>query len=305
MMVEAAIKIGYLVSYDWLLLKNSIPLVYPDAEVIVLALDINRKTWNGNVFDFDDERFYELIKSLDVNGKIIVYEDDFYDPTLTTMQNEVRERNMLAARMGSGGWHIQLDADEYPIDFSLFVEKLKNIDPHPGLKPNKPVNVCGNLITIIKKVPNGFLCVNPDIKNHEQCMLATQFPHYEYGRKNGYFNVHTSMMIVHESIRSDEEFYFKLKNWGHNKDFNTESYFALWKSIDGYNFHFLKDFHPISKKVWPELILIPVQTIPELIEYVKRYTYMKPTAFHLWVQNSRNLARIIKGVSVLKRLFNQ
>jgi hypothetical protein len=33
------------------------------------------------------------------------------------MECDTRERNMLAKYMGEGGWHVQIDADEYFADF--------------------------------------------------------------------------------------------------------------------------------------------------------------------------------------------
>jgi hypothetical protein len=36
------------------------------------------------------------------------------------MENETRERMMIAQRMGEGGWHVQVDSDEYFLDFGTF-----------------------------------------------------------------------------------------------------------------------------------------------------------------------------------------
>ena len=47
------IQVGFLMSYDYELLKNSIPLVYADADSITIALDENQRTWSGHRFEVD------------------------------------------------------------------------------------------------------------------------------------------------------------------------------------------------------------------------------------------------------------
>jgi hypothetical protein len=300
-MKDGVIKIGYLVAYDWKFLSNSIPLVYKNADVIVLALDKDCRTWAGNKFEFNRLEFDSFLSAVDPDHKIQVYEDDFYDSTLTTMQNEVRERNMLATRLGEGGWHLQIDADEYPVNFSAFIDLLKTIDPYPQpAKISRPVNVCCNFITIVKKVPEGYLYVKRNNNNYEQCTIATQKPDYQYGRRNGYFNLESPMLLVHESMaRSDEDFYFKLKNWGHNKDFDVESYFQRWKSINGQNYRTMRNLHFLREEVWPELSLAPAQSIPELVRFIEGNQELIPSWWHLRIKNSRNLARIRHFLSKL------
>jgi hypothetical protein len=293
-MKNRVIKIGYLVSYDWKLLSNSIPLVYHNADIIVLALDRNCRTWAGNNFEFNRQQFDFFVSSIDPEHKIQVYEDDFYDSTLSAMQNEVRERNMLAARLGEGGWHIQIDADEYPVNFSAFTNLLKSIDPDPHPATiTRPINVCCNWVTLLKRVPEGFIYVKTNNRMHEQCKIATQKPNYMYGRGNDYFNLQSSMLLVHESMaRPEEEIYFKLKNWGHNNDFDVETYFKRWKSLNTQNYQTFRNFHPIIKETWPELALAPAQTIPELISFFEKNREMIPPRWHLQLKNSRNLARL-------------
>lgn len=116
------IKIGFLISYDYQMLKTSLPLVYASADEIFLAIDYKRRTWSGNSFEISDD-FFSWIEIFDKDKKIHIYEDDFYDPSLSVKDNDTRERNMLGIRMGSGGWHLQVDSDEYFVDFSMFVEK--------------------------------------------------------------------------------------------------------------------------------------------------------------------------------------
>src|SRR5687768_9203973 len=96
-----AIKVGFCVAYDWEYLRISLPLVYNETDKICLAIDKERISWAGNAFGFDTARFLEFVKDVDKDGKIDVYEDDFHLSGLRPMENEVRQRNLMASRMGS------------------------------------------------------------------------------------------------------------------------------------------------------------------------------------------------------------
>ena len=70
------IQVGYLVSYDYELLKNSLPTIYKEADGVFLAIDKNRRTWNGEYFTINDS-FFEWIREFDVDKIVVIYEDDF------------------------------------------------------------------------------------------------------------------------------------------------------------------------------------------------------------------------------------
>ena len=131
------IKVGFLVSYDFKYLYQSIPLVYNDADLIVLAVDKERLTWSGNPLVIDPD-FFEWVQKFDVLKKIVIYEDSFFVPENSPAQNDTRERNLLAKAMGEGGWHIQIDSDEYFNDFKSFTDFLKernNLLQNPEANP--------------------------------------------------------------------------------------------------------------------------------------------------------------------------
>ncbi len=283
--MNAPIKVGFLVSYDWYLLKNALPLIYAEADVIYLALDKKRLTWSGNRFDFDESGFYEMIESIDVNKKIKVYEDDFFVEGLKPMQCEVRERNLLAKQMGEGGWHIQLDADEYFLDFKGFVEYLKKMPLN-----QKEINICAVLINLFKKTDTGILYIIH--QNLDLIQIATNKPHYEYGRKNGYFNHISPFFLLHDTwARSEEEIKQKIANWGHKNDFDTEKYFLFWKSLDENNYQAVKDFHPISPTTWQALMFVEGQGIAQITEKFTNKSFPL-SKFELFLKNNRNLARL-------------
>jgi hypothetical protein len=261
------IKIGFCVAYDWYFLEYSLPLVYPYADTICLALDKDRISWTGNQFDFDERGFTQLIERIDQDKKIVLLQEDFHLPELKPMENEVRQRNRIAEFMGKEeGWHIQLDSDEYCINFKGFVDYLQSHDF------KKPINVCCPWITMYKRIDDGFLMVQPNrFDNIEFIPIATNKPHYEHGRRNGYFNHLTEFPILHQSwARSEQEVWQKLSNWGHRFDSDINAYFQLWKRASLENYTTYKNFNQASPEAWPALFLLPLDKERSVIELMDR-----------------------------------
>ena len=99
------IQVGLLMSYDYAMLKKSIPTVYSLSDNIFIALDKNLRTWCGGNFGVD-QSFFQWIKEMDVDNKITFYRDNFYESGLTAMENEIQERQKLALKMGTGNWKL-------------------------------------------------------------------------------------------------------------------------------------------------------------------------------------------------------
>ena len=295
-MKQLEIKVGFCVAYDWPLLRYAIPPIYKHADIICISLDSERKTWAGNDYEFDQQAFYNLLKELDPLGKIQVHKDNFHDSHLTAGQNEVRQRNKLAEAMGSGGWHIQLDCDEYFLEFEKFITFLRS-----QKKANKRFNVCCPLITLFKEVDGGFLYVQPTASDQlEYIQIATQLPSYHYGRRNGDFNIYTNFLIIHQSwARSENEIRQKISNWGHINDFNQEKFMSGWKDLDKSNFVSWKNFHPIAPTIWPKLVWQPAITIQEFINNLNQNSIPLPTPWKLSLKNSRFISRLL---ALLKKL---
>lgn len=290
------IKVGYCVSYDWELLKKSIPRVYAHADVVCLALDKDRKSWSGNGFEFDDEAFYSFVQSIDTDKKIILYEDCFSIPDLNARQNCNRHRTMIAEKMGKGGWHIQIDSDEYFLDFKSFVQYLKSLHPNPT-GDEKPLNVNVCLIPLLKQTPEGYLFVDFKSAIPENAPFATNKPEYLRARNNGHFSVLSPFFVIHETwSRNEAALWFKINNWGHASEELEEakarqSYFELWKALDNRNYKYIHDFHPATASTWPALGYCPGETIDEFI-----HNFQVPefplSRFSLFLKNNRNIARL-------------
>jgi hypothetical protein len=257
------IKVGMLVSYDWMMLKNSIPRIYSAADSIVLAIDKERLTWSGNRIDIPDE-FFEWVKTIDIEKKIDFYEDSFYAPGLNVMQNDTRERNLLAEYMGSGGWHVQVDSDEYFLDFRAFVEKLKKSEV------NDHICIYCKWVPLIKRIERGYIAVDFENGKDELFPAATNYPVYKCARQNEVPIIFFDDIVLHETwARSGSELKTKLNNWGHKDDFNVESYYNFWNVLDEYNYKYVKNFHPIDPQMWPSLRLLKGEDIDSCIENIK------------------------------------
>jgi hypothetical protein len=255
------IKVGFLVSYDYQMLRISLPLIYKSADQIFLAIDHLRRTWSGNTFEISSD-FFSWIKEIDIENKIQIYEDDFYVPSLTVKENDTRERNMLGMFMGAGGWHLQIDSDEYFIDFDEFISKLK------VLKFSENTTIYLPWITLFKKVENGFLYIKG---KKEFCPIATNYPVYvDYRLNSKNLRKEMDYVIIHESwARNEDALEKKLTNWSHKDDFNVQSYFTFWKAIDSETAKYIRNFHPLTPKIWNSLQFIPCNDVEETFAYFK------------------------------------
>jgi hypothetical protein len=284
------IKVGFCVAYDWQLLAYALPMIYSHSDTICLAIDQNRTSWSGHRFAFDESSFRAFVKSIDVEDKIRIYEDDFFNAALSPMENECRQRNGIARFLGTGGWHVQLDCDEYFLDFPLFVDYLRSLRHSRTSR----ANVCCAWITLYKQVDGGFLYVHQERKDTlEFIQVASREPYYEYGRRNGYFNIHTNFKLLHQSwARPADEILAKINNWGHSADFDAKKYFDFWNSLTSNNFAESKDLHYLVPKVWPALRLARGNDVLDLIRNGGILSAPKLTRFDMYMKNSKGFSRI-------------
>lgn len=293
------IKVGFCAAYDWELLSHALPCVYDHADVIWISIDSDRKTWAGNKYVLDQSAFQNLVQRLDPKQKIKIYEDSFCVPELTSAENEVRQRNLLAGKMGEGGWHIQLDCDEYFLHFDRFVSYLHSIETK-----RYRFNVCCPLVTLFKHIDEGFLYIVPQTKERlEYIQIATRTPNYWHGRRNGDLNIYTCNLIIHQSwARSEEEIEQKIANWGHNRDFNHESFVQTWKKLNQFNFQNLTNFHPIEPTIWSGLKLAPSASIENLLLSFDFENFPQYRTRELIWKNSLFISR---AKSLLKKLLGK
>ena len=260
------IKVGMLISYDYRYARCSLPLLYDHADRIVLAVDQDCRTWAGNPFSIE-ESFWGWLNELDVHKKIEIYRDDFHRPELDTIGNDTRERNLLAQYMGAGGWHVQVDSDEYFPDFGAFARFLRRhsrwtAPDHP------PLDIGAFWIPLYRQIDGGFLYV----KNaYESFPVATNRPEYGSARKSDHLIRHVRHCVFHQTwARPDDEVLAKINNWGHSGGFDGQRYFDFWKSIDRRNYRSIRNLHPCYPEIWRSLGWTPGLDIPEFVANYRR-----------------------------------
>lgn len=242
------IQVGFLMSYDYEKLKNSIPPIYKEADSIFLALDENNNTWSGKKFEIK-EIFFDWIEEFDTENKIQIYRDDFYNPKLLSMENEVIERKKLSEIMGAGNWLIQVDADEIFINFHKFIGELRKRDHYLDDPKKTPIQIGGFLVHLYKYTENGILYVNAPHK----FMLATNYNNYKHGRQTKERIIYTNTILLHETLcRTEEELRFKIENWGHNVDVN-DTFLEKWLLVNENNYKEFKDFYFAEPERWKKL----------------------------------------------------
>lgn len=258
------IKVGYLLSYDYSYIFTSIKHLYEHTDLIVISYDADGKTWAGNDINIPDS-FFNDIEKIDTENKIIFYKDSFYIDGMQPMDLETRQRNLMAEKMGIGGWHIQMDGDEYAYDFGIlskFLRKNKYLLKNPI---KNSFNFQVNFVTLFKQNTEGYFVITPF---EEKCMLITNYPKYEYARNtNKGRTLSLDYYLIHQSwARSENEISDKINNWGHKNDFDTLEFFDLWKEINSDNYKKFIDFHPLYKNLWKELSFFPAKSIDSFID---------------------------------------
>jgi hypothetical protein len=292
------IKVGFCVAYDWELLRYSIPPVYKEADIICLSIDHNRKSWSGEAYEWNEEEFRKMIADLDTSKKIRIYEDDFCIPGLEPIENDTRQRNKMAEFLGiEDGWHLQIDSDEYFINFKSFVHFLKSFNS------KRKVNIRCPLINLYKFLPEGVLWVKPhSFDQIEYATIATKYPHYESARINGYFNILTDFPVLHQSwARSENQLWRKLNSWGHSTHFDVNKYYQQWQNADCKNYKSYKNIHYLRKEAWPGLELQPnMKSIADAMLLKKTDFPLPITKGDLNRANSLWLSRIKKAIKSVR-----
>jgi hypothetical protein len=278
------IKVIFLLSYDYEYLKYSLPCIYKNANKILLSIDKNRLSWTGNKYLFD-ESIFDWVKEFDVENKIQIYEDVFYIEGYTAMENETRQRQLSADFLGEGGWTIQIDVDEYFIDFSSFVDFLNLHNDYLKAPKLTPISFSVNWLTLYKQDQNGFYYI--DKCSDSWVKIATNYPQYRYARLCIQKTIYSNFLMLHQSwARTREELEFKLINWGHNTDVNDPlKYLEIWDSVNPNNYKNYSNFSPFPKLYnWKTLGFVKAKDVNKLISEFKNINYPIPK-FKIFIKN--------------------
>lgn len=275
------IQVGFLLSYDYEKLKKSIPPVYKSADHIFIAIDKDLRTWSGENFTVDSS-FFKWLEDFDVDKKVTLYKDDFYDANLSAIENDNRERHMLSLKMGIGNWLIQVDSDEYFLDFENFIKDLRKYDRFLKDPKKNNIQIAVYSLNLYKYTDGGVLFV----KEPTKAVIATNYPNYKVARVTRKRIIYTKNILLHESIARDEaELLFKFDNWGHNTDMkDKEGFIDKWRTTNKSNYKEREDFFYIEPEKWKYLDFVEGETIPEIAKNIDLKTLM-PSEFYIWKKN--------------------
>ncbi len=278
--MRGKIQVGYLVSYDYEMLKNSLPSVYDEADTVFLAIDKNRKTWKGESFNIEDS-FFEWLTTFDSDNKVELFEENFYVPELSAMECEVRERKMLSEKMGIGNWLIQVDSDEYFVDFKKFIADLRKYDSYLINPEKRPIQIGAFWLNLYKYTTNGILYVD---KPHK-LVVATNFPNYKWGRQTKQRVIYTNTILLHETLsRTEEGIKFKIENWGHSHEVNND-FLDKWKKVNENNYKEFSNFYYIEPERWKKLGYFPTKTLNEIKQYMGQNSHLRLSKSQLFFKN--------------------
>lgn len=274
------IHVGFLLSYDYEKLKYSIPPVYNESDRIFIAKDKELRTWSGQKFSIDDD-FFRWLEEIDVDNKIEIYEDNFYIPALTALENDTRERHLLSLKMGIGNWLIQVDSDEYFLNFKKFIADLRQYDHFLDNPEKHKIQIACFWIIIYKYTEKGILYIDKPMK----AIFATNYPNYKCARRTDERVIYTNNLVMHESLsRSEEELALKVSNWGHNDEVNVE-FMKKWTQIDETNYKEYTDLYYIEPERWKRLNFFPTKNVKEIFQFIEKNKSLKLSKYKLLLKN--------------------
>jgi hypothetical protein len=289
------IKIGILVSYDYKYLDRCIKCLYEHADQITLCIDKNRKTWTGEKYILPSKLF-SRIDRLDIKNKINIYEDNFYIQNMSPIESDTRQRNMLAKFMGSGGWHLQIDSDEYFVNFAAFTRFLKERNSF------RSCVIYANWLTLFKINDEGIFYIK---SNNDNIPIATNNPNYIHARAINESNsivIYTDALLLHQSwARERSEIILKVRNWSHSSQINKEKFIGLWDGVKVDNYKKIRNFHPLHAKMWPALDFFGGQldelllTLKDLNKNIEISSYNK-NSYNYFLRKLKNVPNKIKNL---------
>lgn len=261
------ISLGILVSYDYEFLKISLPLIYDQVGFILLAIDKNQMTWKGEKFLISDS-FFQWIETFDLEKKIHFYRYEV-DFTIPSMEIETHLRNEMGKQMPPSDWYMQIDTDEYILNKENLFSELADIETNS----NTQIMIYMKSLPMFKSDENNIFLI--DVA--ENCPILTNIPNYHLARiSHSAQKKYSDIYFLHQSWdRKEDEILMKIKNWGHNSDFNIYEYFNFWKTINTFNYKYIYNFHPVHPEKWTRLIKIPLINSPNFDKYLDNYVKTK------------------------------
>ena len=258
-----------LISYDAEYLPASIKSYYEYVDEIVLGLDIDRISWSGNSFTFDEGKLFSELSSIDKDNKITVVESNFHRSSVP-IENDTHERNYLKEQC-SHDWIFSFDADEVLINAKSFFQ-----DFCPLVENYKDVELMFTWFLLYKELEDGTLIIADESRDHVftkdvQGFTANKNLHtYTYCRwTNSEKKILSPLAIAHYSFcRPEKELETKINNFGHSVESKRDPFYDVQKQVNSSNYQSLRNFKTSNMGAqWPTLKYVKQE---ELNKYLKQ-----------------------------------
>jgi hypothetical protein len=240
------------IAYDYKYSLASILSYYEIADEIFLAIDKERISWSKNKYDFDETYFNE-IKLIDKDKKIIILEDNFHSSD-SPIQNDTNERNFITTFAKKGNFIIGIDSDEILLNSKQFQNWMSIV--------NTKDDISCFMSTVYKVFDNKILVTCPKESVRIGTNLINSYKNCRFTQKK---SLMSPLNILHFSWgRVRKDMIEKLHNFGHSKDFNIEEYMKIWDSVSLENYTEKKNLHPLlrcKKNFWLNLELIDINNL--------------------------------------------
>lgn len=247
-----------LIAYDANFLPTSIKSYYKYVDEIILGLDIDKITWSGNSFSFDEQKLFDELAEIDVDDKISLVEDNFHGSAVA-LENDNYERNFLKAQC-SNDWIFSFDADEVLVNpEEFFVDFCPLVEPYAATR-----DLLFTWFLPYKKVTGGHLVIanedNSFFKGDRQGFATWKPNTFTYCRwTENKKALLTPLAILHWSFcRQEHEVDQKINNFGHSDKTAGDPFFDTWKKVTLDNFEQLKNFKTsgFGESQWNKLIRV-------------------------------------------------
>jgi len=258
-----------LISYDADYLPKSIASYYDYVDEIILGVDLDRVTWSGNAFSFDEDSLWAELRKIDKKNKISIIESNFHDSKVA-IENDNYERNYLKDQC-TGDLILSFDADEVLLNAKDF---FYNYLPIASKYTNK-ADICMTWATPYKIIDDTVLVIanedNSPFFGENQAISATKNSTFTYARwtdasASGNNRLLSPLVALHWSLcRTKEALYEKINNIGHSDIVERDPFYQVWEQVTLENYTELRNFKTsgLGGAQWPKLVALPLANIED------------------------------------------
>lgn len=268
-----------LISYDAEYLPKSILSYYDYVDEIVLGLDVDRITWNGNTFSFDESATWKALKDIDYDNKISIVEANFHSSN-KAIENDNFERNYLKQQC-SNDWIISIDADETLLNAKEFFTVYCPIVE----RYSHDYDVCMTWATPYKQIDDTILVIanedNSPFFGENQGVMTHKNSTFTYARwtdksATGTNRLMSPLIAIHWSLcRNEDSLETKINNTGHADLADKDPFFSIWKEVTLDNYQELRNFKTsgLGTAQWPKLFPVKEEELYSYYDSFKRVVY--------------------------------